>query len=64
MCDRLGGSLDEALEAGGVGADERARPDRTNTFVGDVRIYEADGVAFKRPEVVFPPTEIPTQSEL
>ena len=67
---KQGGAFDEVdgwrkfLTAGGVGADERARPDRTNTFVGDVRIYEADGVDFKRPDVVFPPTEIPTQSEL
>lgn len=67
---RGGGEFDEIegwrkfLTPGGSGADERARPDRANTFVGDVRIYDEDGAAFKRPDAVFPPAKIPTQSEL
>ena len=67
---RGGGEFDELegwrkfLTPGGSGADERARPDRANTFVGDVRIYGEDGASFERAGAVFPPAKIPTQSEL
>ena len=67
---RGGGEFDELegwrkfLTPGGSGADERARPDRANTFVGDMRIYGEDGASFERAGAVFPPAKIPTQSEL
>ena len=61
--DKLEGWM-KFLTPGGSGADERARPDRANTFVGDVRIYGEDGASFERAGAVFPPAKIPTQSEL